>query len=885
MPRKRTHDEMLASDPPAPAPPQEHEMLHKIRNMWEFAALYEFIKLFGPVVKVRDIDIEDLEMECSKPEPSLTLEEIGLQLLKFVSSRRDLTLENWDKTVRTQYEYKAKDKPHPYGTDEEPNRFRNFHVFTKLRVLYRLAQWTFHNPDHIRKHFASETDWDDQYVDWQAHPAGWDRQDRIYYKLNGNRLYRRTDPPIPEPTKQKPKAKSTSKKRKSRSSKRRKLDESEDADTEMADADDTMNETQVDGDATVEPSIANSDPEKLNTYGDLKWELVAMTLDDFNSFIATIAKSKDPNEKNLKIMIEEEMLPELEKAAERKRAKEQARLRDLQLQEKMQGAKRSGRLAAKQEKEREEAEAAEAERHRLAVLAEAHREEERAHKMENERQSRMLTREQRIREREYKRVLTEEQLAKDSEEEKRIEERGARGSRQLKERIERHKKELSEFSDDEWSFDCSGCGQHGKNWDDGEHSIACERCSVWQHSKCLGFSKAAAERDDFHFICKDCQRKEEDTNRPKISLKFKVGQSSSPPQPTSPTPDEATQKSPTKQKLVSVDVPPANEPRRPSAPGYMGPDGQWYLAPDPSRVAPPVQGQPIAPVTQPSMPGYAMRQAQRQNPFVNGTQQYNYNGYPPQERLPGNGHAQNLYNQVAYPSHPPLYPQQSTPNGQQYPLRPTSSHSQTPRPASAHSQANGHSSPMPHRIPSPIVNRPTMSPTQGNHDVGPIAGVPGSSPSMQPATVATPYTNGSHTNGMLPQSTPNQQPFSQNSSFSASQQSTTQPVSGLSPMKQRTSASPLPTPSLVPSKQGAHRTPSSSFNVPASRSVSGTPIFPPAENLAPSPQQLNREPVPTPSKHSPPLPQGSFENGQLPGRQDMTPSAQAQQRQQEGTVQ
>lgn len=76
------------------------------------------------------------------------------------------SLENWDKTVRTQYEYKAKDKPHPYGTDEEPNRFRNFHVFTKLRVLYRLAQWTFHNPDHIRKHFASETDWDDQYMDW-----------------------------------------------------------------------------------------------------------------------------------------------------------------------------------------------------------------------------------------------------------------------------------------------------------------------------------------------------------------------------------------------------------------------------------------------------------------------------------------------------------------------------------------------------------------------------------------------------------------------------------------------------------------------------------------------------------------------------------------------
>lgn len=56
MPRKRTHDEMLASEPPTL--PQENEMLHKIRNMWEFAALYEFIAIFGRAVKIQPIDIE-----------------------------------------------------------------------------------------------------------------------------------------------------------------------------------------------------------------------------------------------------------------------------------------------------------------------------------------------------------------------------------------------------------------------------------------------------------------------------------------------------------------------------------------------------------------------------------------------------------------------------------------------------------------------------------------------------------------------------------------------------------------------------------------------------------------------------------------------------------
>ena len=74
-------------------------------------------------------------------------------------------LDNWDKTVRTQYEYKTRDKPHPYGIDEEPNHFRDFHIFTKLRMLYQLAVWTFHNPDRMRQHFP-EVDWEDQYVEW-----------------------------------------------------------------------------------------------------------------------------------------------------------------------------------------------------------------------------------------------------------------------------------------------------------------------------------------------------------------------------------------------------------------------------------------------------------------------------------------------------------------------------------------------------------------------------------------------------------------------------------------------------------------------------------------------------------------------------------------------
>ena len=61
MPRyKRTYDETeldVLLEPEVP-PPQDVETLTKLRNMWEFAALYEWMHLFGSAVKLQPIDIE-----------------------------------------------------------------------------------------------------------------------------------------------------------------------------------------------------------------------------------------------------------------------------------------------------------------------------------------------------------------------------------------------------------------------------------------------------------------------------------------------------------------------------------------------------------------------------------------------------------------------------------------------------------------------------------------------------------------------------------------------------------------------------------------------------------------------------------------------------------
>lgn len=103
--------------------------------------------------------------------------------------------------------------------------------------------------------------------------------------------------------------------------------------------------------------------------------------------------------------------------------------------------------------------------------------------------------------------------------------------RNLKLEMERRQKELDKLAEeeDEWIFDCAVCGMHGENLDDGTHSIACEKCNIWQHSKCHGIREEDAEHDDFHFVCNDCVKKEEEARKPKIPpLRLRMGASNSP---------------------------------------------------------------------------------------------------------------------------------------------------------------------------------------------------------------------------------------------------------------------------------------------------------------------------------------------------------------------
>ena len=563
-------------------------------------------------------------------------------------------------------------------------------------MLQQLSTWTLGNAERIRGLMPQDED----HLNWRMEPLGWDKEGREYFVLDDNRLYRRTDEhePTPPPT-PKPKAKSkSSKKSKSRgtrASKRRKIEETEDE----------AEEPDVEGGTQEDTIMTNGDPaepegeEASFGFTSKTWECIAITLEEYQDFLSTIFRSRSLDEKQLRKRIEEDVLPVIEKRAEALRQKHVKKLRELENVQRMATAKRSSRLADKADKDKQEREEREVEEKKQRDLRMAHEEQERQIRIDEGHESRRLTREQRVKEREVKRILHEEELAK-------IEEQATRASsqdpasdavvdnnkriseRQLKTQKEQHKKELEKLAEEEgaWVFDCSVCGVHGENLDDGTHSIACERCNVWQHSKCHSFSPKQVEKDGFHFVCATCKRKEADAKKPKIApLKLGKNRPSASPdaqrrgsRPTTASgqqgaglPDHVTR------QLDGVHVyqPPPQQHHHqragpfgqitngPSLSPYgqqQGPPGHRYppvanFAPHPHQSPPPQQAWHGTPLPPPSRPpsGYA---GSPQPPMANGY------GSPPQHQQQHQYMHQNAVNSSGgHPTYPSPY--RTQPNG------------------------------------------------------------------------------------------------------------------------------------------------------------------------------------------------------------------------------
>jgi len=218
--------------------------------------------------------------------------------------------------------------------------------------------------------------------------------------------------------------------------------------------------------ATGEEQAANEQSEEADDgFGGKKWECLCVTLEDYQEYMNSIRKSRDPNEKILYKRLQEDVIPVMEGLAEEQAKKQARKMKELENMQKLAMAKRSSRISSRLEKQKEVEEAETAERKRQEELAMAKAEQEKQKKLEEAQDSRRMTREQRLKERETAKILKEEELRKLQENEQKLASNNARLSeRHLKAMMKKHESDLKRLNEEEdWFFDCEKCGKYGSN--------------------------------------------------------------------------------------------------------------------------------------------------------------------------------------------------------------------------------------------------------------------------------------------------------------------------------------------------------------------------------------------------------------------------------------
>lgn len=655
-------------------------------------------------------------------------------------------------------------------------------------------------------------------------PYGWDRKDREYYALDDNRLYRLNTAPLPAAP-----AKKNSQKAKAaaRAAKRRRV-------AAAAAQDGSINEEADDASASDNNEAATKEDEDDNHLGRATWECVAITLEDFRAFIEPLKKSKDANEKILLGQIEEHMLPLLEKQEESRKRKMLQRERELLSLEKMAHAKRSSRIAGRDEQRKQEETERQEREKRLAEEAAAKKEEQQRRKMEKERENRLMSRERRLHEREARRIQHEEELAQLSEGSK-SQDGGRLSERRLQAEIEKNKqalKELEEEEDDSWTFDCV-CGLYGQV-DDGEHSVACERCSVWQHSKCLGIEQDEADRDDFHFICDHCKRAERERaeKRQKQSTKIKIklkepGSASSTPadKPVSTTPIPLP-KIPGMSSSLFVDI--KSKPASSSGPSQL--NGISLPSSSASTAAKQPQPSPQKHSSPPTETSKAIMPSLNSGPIPSLQAM-------PQRKVSLNGQAHNPFSSP----HPNLLPPDQSPNKSRAYGSIYNSSSPIARDETEEGQNPGERSPL---------SAATANALPGGHE----------SPTKEPSTKNTPAVASPQKTAYTPISSAKvlDQPRSSPSSMATPRLSPSRPEDSEPLPSARGGLSPTKNSPTLP------RSASASFSMgegqPGLRSSPAPAILPPVAALSPTPPKLNLTP---PVKVDEPARPASHQTSQL----------------------
>ncbi|KAI8991534.1 hypothetical protein BDF20DRAFT_845148 [Mycotypha africana] len=436
---------------------------------------------------------------------------------------------------------------------------------TKVYLLYMLCEWQLDDPERFREHLESE----DDAAQWRVDPIGFDKKGSTFWLFDDNRLYKETPKPKKKPAAKKSTANSRKRKRLTpvrRSSRRSTAGNTAEEEDESEDEGEWVPwklvcSSKLEWEQFPAKYEHSKNVDEQRFYQLLVDDLLPKVLPVIEEHEKELRKQEAllNRKRSSRIMIKE--LEALERAAS-------AELEDkaIAATASAHGHRRSGRTSNRIEQKAKEKEEKEKE---MLANAREQRLLERERRIQ-EREYRALQREKRQQQQEendsqqegqdtaggttiveqqqpqhkvandvnndaktpttteMKGKKTKQTTAQEGKDQKpkrkyvrKLDENGNPIPR--KPRLDkdgnpippkkRGRKPKNRNPDDEsWMFACV-CGVSGQNLDDGKPMVACEKCGVWQHIKCLqksGYVDKSKSLDNISFICSSCERKEQE---------------------------------------------------------------------------------------------------------------------------------------------------------------------------------------------------------------------------------------------------------------------------------------------------------------------------------------------------------------------------------------
>ncbi|GAC98748.1 PHD-finger motif containing protein [Pseudozyma hubeiensis SY62] len=195
MPARRSLGAVAGPSATAAAPVVElHPITKRLRKMWKFAAVCQFLFVFDEAFGMSGFETEALELDFENNESNVVPDLIK-RLLYTLTLDRTIDFDNWQHHLRAQFNLRDVDATSRFGTSEQPIDWAQLCLEDKIATLHDLCEWQLMDPERFRKLVKSEED----ITTWRVSPIGWDAGDNAYWLFDDNRIWIQRPQPLPKP--------------------------------------------------------------------------------------------------------------------------------------------------------------------------------------------------------------------------------------------------------------------------------------------------------------------------------------------------------------------------------------------------------------------------------------------------------------------------------------------------------------------------------------------------------------------------------------------------------------------------------------------------------------------------------------------------------------